>query len=371
MSEIPADQCNDAIVAAHGGAKPSTLSRYKSVNEISTELEWDKMQRLTCGVAIITFNGLRYIAQQLDSILAQTRPVEHIVISDDGSTDGTVEFLEAWVKHCPIRVTLIRNEKQQGLIKNFEKAVSAVNADVVFSCDQDDIWIRQKVALLAEAFENRPEVTLVHTDAILVDAQGRDMKTTLLGELEVTEAEKRTIRTGDAFSVFCRRNLVTGATAAFRRTLLQLALPLPASLYHDAWLASMAAATGTVCLMDISTIHYRQHGSNVVGVKKLDRLTKLRHFYWTLRNKERYSATVDSNVSVRAAVYSRLSSSSAVAISSLALAKQALEFAEFRRALPENYVLRTGSVLRNAIEGQYAKFSYEPWLDAARDILSR
>ena len=329
------------------------------------------MQTLTCGVAVITFNGLKYIAQQLESILAQTRAVVHIVISDDGSTDGTVEFLETWSRNCPVRVTLIRNVTQQGLIRNFEQAVSAVEADIIFSCDQDDVWLPEKVALLAAVFEDRPEVTLVHTDAILVDAQGIDMKTTLLGELEVTAAERNTIRTGDAFSIFCRRNLVTGATAAFRRTLLQLARPLPAALYHDAWLASMAAAIGTVCLLDIPTIYYRQHGSNLVGVKKLGRLTKLRHFYWAVKSEKPLSALLNSIIAVRAEVYSRLSSSSGVASSYLTLAKQALEFVEYRRDLPRNSLLRIGLVLRSAARGRYAKFSYEPWSDAVRDILNR
>lgn len=329
------------------------------------------MPRLTCGAAVITYNGLKYLPQQLDSIVAQNRPVDHIVIADDGSTDGTLAFLETWIKQCAIPVTLIHSQGQRGLVQNFERAVSAVNADLIFSSDQDDVWLPHKVELMAVLFEAQPELLLAHTDAILVDAQGRDMGTTLFGELEVTPAERQAIRSGDAFSVFCRRNLVTGATAAFRKSLLQLAQPLPTSTLHDTWLGLMAAATGKVQLVDRPTIQYRQHGSNVVGVKKLGRLTRLRHLYWEMRNPRPLSALVNAIVTFRSDVYTRLSNSTQAARSCTATAKQALDFAEDRGRLPGNPVLRTGAVLRNMAARRYRRFSYEPWSDMVRDILNK
>lgn len=329
------------------------------------------MKPLTLGVGLITYNGLKYLPQQLESIVSQSRAVDHIVVSDDRSTDGTWEFLETWAKNSPIRVTLIRNEQQLGLGRNFEQAVAAVEADIVFSSDQDDIWFPEKAASMAAVFERDPEVLLVHTDATLVDAQGKDMGTTLLGELELSDLEREAISKGNAFEVYCRRNVVTGATAAFRRSLLDLARPLPASLYHDAWLALMAAAIGKVQLLDTPMIAYRQHGANLVGVKKLGPVAKLRRFWWQMHGKRPLKATIRNIVAQRVALLERLSAHPGVAPSYLERAGQALEFAKRREGLPGNPITRIRRVLRDASAGHYGRFSYEPWSDALHDVLNK
>lgn len=329
------------------------------------------MQSLKCGVALITYNGLKYLPEQLASILAQTRPVSHIVISDDGSTDGTLAFLESWTRTSPVPATLIHNRKQLGVIRNFEQAIRAVDADIIFSSDQDDVWLPNKVELMAAVFEQRPEVDLVHSDAILVDAQGCDMGKTLLGELGLSAKERDTIRAGHAFHVFCRRSLVTGATAAFRKRLLEVACPLPSSMYHDAWLAFMAAATGKVHLLDKPTVHYRQHGANVVGVKKKGRITKLRQLWWDIRGPRSLSMDMQPIVTFRADVHARLAAQPGVPQPYLSLASEALDFARRRGSLPRNPIRRTGTVLQNASVGRYGRFSEAPWADALRDLLNK
>jgi glycosyltransferase involved in cell wall biosynthesis len=331
------------------------------------------MTSLTVGVAIITYNGLKYLTEQLDSILAQTRPVSHIVVSDDRSTDGTWEFLQAWSEGVKerVRVTLIRNETQLGLIANAEQAFSRVEADIVFTADQDDVWHTDKVALLAAVFEQRPEVMLVHSDAVLVDAQGRDMGKTLLGELALSPDERSAIRGGDAFLVYCRRNVVTGATAAFRRSLLDYARPLPHDFYHDAWLAFIAAAIGKVHLVEQPTIDYRQHGANLVGVRKRSALTRMRHLWWKIGGPHPLKQDTDHDVSWRSALHTRIASHPAVPSRYKTLAGEALDYARSRSAPPRNPVRRTAAVMRRALGGGYARFSYEPLADAVRDVLNK
>jgi glycosyltransferase involved in cell wall biosynthesis len=148
-------------------------------------------------------------------------------VSDDCSTDGTWAYLEAWASEAPVRVTLIRNDPPLGVSANFEQAMRLVDADIVFPADQDDVWMPNKVALLAGVFEADDSVQLAHTDAILVDANGHELGSTLFGELEISRMERRDIRSGNAFRVYCRRNVVTGAAAAFRRRLIGLVQPLP------------------------------------------------------------------------------------------------------------------------------------------------
>ena len=329
------------------------------------------MKPLTLGVGLITYNGLKYVPEQLDSILKQSRSVDHIVVSDDRSTDGTWEFLEAWAKTSPVRVTLIRNERQLGLSGNFEQAVAAVEADIIFSSDQDDVWFPDKVAVLADVFERDPDVLLAHTDAMLIDAQGKDMGKTLFGERELSRSERKAISAGNAFDVYCRRNLVTGATAAFRKSLLELARPLPAGLYHDAWLALMAAAIGKVRMLNVMSIGYRQHGSNLVGIRKLEMKEKFRRFRWSLKATVPIKTTVRGIVAQRAVLLERLAAHPGVKPSCLKGATRALAFAKRREALSGNVIFRSLSVLRDASAGNYRKFSEERWSDLVRDILNK
>jgi len=326
---------------------------------------------LTSGVALITYNGMKYLPQQLDSILTQTRVVQHIVVSDDRSTDGTWEYLEAWARNAPVRVTLVRNENQLGLSANFEQAISLVQADIVFSSDQDDVWLPNKVALLAAVFEKDVRVQLAHTDAILVDADGHDLGMTLFGALEVSDAERRAVRAGDAFRVYCRRNVVTGATAAFRRTLLPVARPLPSAFFHDAWLALMATSTGGIVMLDTPTIHYRQHGANLVGVKRLSPLAKLRQLWWEINGPRSLKGTTDNLLASMSTLHERLSTHAAVAPSHVEMAGETLQFAKYRANLSAHPVARCAAVVGAAATGRYHRFSYQPWSDALRDVLNK
>ena len=329
------------------------------------------MKPLTIGVAIITYNGLKFLPEQLDSILAQSRQVDHIVVSDDRSTDGTWEFLQRWSQSAPVRVTLIRNDEQLGLGANFEQSVAAVEADIIFTSDQDDVWVPDRVARLAQVFEQQPAVMLVHTDATLVDAQGADLGTTLLGELQLSSAERAAIHAGNAFQVYCRRNVVTGATVAIRRGLLDMARPFPRTVYHDAWLARLAAAAGEVRLLETPTIHYRQHGNNLVGVKKLSAWMKFRHVIWQLRGPAELSLTISKNHASHQALYERLLAHPGISPQALAFASQSTNFYSGRAGLPQQAIRRLGTVLKHILAGQYGKFSYAPRTDMIRDILKK
>jgi len=329
------------------------------------------MNAMTIGVALITYNGMKYLPQQLESIVAQTRRIDHLVISDDRSTDGTWEFLESWAMDAPMRVTLIRNELQLGLNRNFEQSIRALDTMVIFTCDQDDVWIPEKVALVTDVFAQHPDVLLVHTDATLVDAEGHDLGKTLLGELELTNRERAAMQSQQPFSVYCRRNLVTGATAAIRRTLLATALPLSIHHYHDAWLALIAAGIGKVYFLDRPTIFYRQHGSNLVGVKKLGMTMKLRKLSWEIRGPNPLSQRVNTDLAWRSALYERLSREPNTSRAVHDYADAARSFYQARAAYPRNPFRRILAVLRKAGTGGYGRFSYTPRSDVLRDILNK
>lgn len=224
----------------------------------------------TCGVAMCTCNAGPFLQLQLDSIAGQSRVPAHIVVCDDRSDDGTWESLQAWAMQMEssgrMRVTLIRNEERLGVSRNFEQAIRALETDVIFLADQDDIWAKTKVARLMEHLEADPSVLLVHSDAVLIDSKGKDLGKSLFEALRLSAAEQALIKSQRFFDVYCRRNLVTGTATAFRRELLTLALPFPEGWIHDEWLAACAAAQGVVAMLPDKLTEYRQHGANVIGI---------------------------------------------------------------------------------------------------------
>jgi glycosyltransferase involved in cell wall biosynthesis len=225
----------------------------------------------SCGIAMCTCNGAPYVMAQLRSFVEQTRLPDRILISDDRSDDDTWEQLNAWAAEVradkAIDVQLLRNQKRLGIARNFEQAIRALETDIVFLADQDDVWERNKIEVLANRIELDEDVLLAHSDARLVDAGGVDLGKSLYEALYLTASDRALIRQQRFFEVYCRRNLVTGATTAFRRQLLEIALPFPAEYWiHDEWLAACAAAWKNVLMLPDKLTLYRLHGSNAIGV---------------------------------------------------------------------------------------------------------
>jgi glycosyltransferase involved in cell wall biosynthesis len=229
------------------------------------------MTQLRLSIVICTYNGAAYLQQQLDSLLAQTRLPDEIVMSDDGSADASQSILQAFAERARglgIAVQLWSNPGNLGYVENFSKALQQATGDVLFLCDQDDVWRPDKLALMATRFDNDPKLLLLHSDARLVDAQGVSLGGSLFDALRLTSEEKRTIHDGRAFEVVLRRSFVTGATAALRRELTGMALPVAPDWIHDEWLTAVAAAFGPMDFIDEPLIDYRQHDANQIGMRR-------------------------------------------------------------------------------------------------------
>lgn len=223
------------------------------------------------SVVVCTYQGEAYVAEQLRTLLTQSRLPDEIIIGDDASTDGTWAIVQAFGTQARARgivVTLLRHPSRLGYVANFSASLSLAGGDIVFLCDQDDAWHADKIALMMGMFVANPELLFVHSDARLVDAEGKDLGHGVFEALEVSSHERKEVVHGDAFTVYLRRNLATGAASAFRRSLLEVALPLPADWVHDAWLAILAAATGRIAMLDDALVDYRQHGANEIGLAR-------------------------------------------------------------------------------------------------------
>lgn len=234
------------------------------------------------SVVICTWNGAAYLCAQLDSLLAQTRLPDEIVIADDVSTDASPELLRIFAgraREAGIEVQWRCNAHNLGYVGNFSRALRRATGSILFLCDQDDVWRPDKLALMAARFAADPSLLLLHSDARLVDAGGHSLHCLAFDALQLTAREKRAIHAGHAFEVVMRRSFVIGATAAMRRELLDLALPVAPGWVHDEWLTAIAAVAGRVDFIDQPLIDYRQHGGNQIGMQKRTLATKWRDLW--------------------------------------------------------------------------------------------
>jgi glycosyltransferase involved in cell wall biosynthesis len=233
------------------------------------------------SVVLCTCNGQAYLAEQLSTLLTQSRLPDEVVIGDDDSTDGTwaiVQDFAALARTRGVAVQAVRRTRRLGYVANFSAALALSSGDLVFLCDQDDAWHPDKIATMASRFLADATLTFLHSDARLVTADGADMGCGLFEALELSSTERGLIAGGEALRVYLRRNIATGATAVFRRELLDRALPVPSAWVHDAWLATLAAATGKVDFIDDPLIDYRQHDDNQIGMRPRTWQTRLVEF---------------------------------------------------------------------------------------------
>ncbi len=219
------------------------------------------------SVAMCTFNGGRYLQEQLDSIASQTRPPDEFVICDDCSSDETITIIENFARHSSFPVHLHLNDRNLGSTRNFEKATGLCSGEIIAFADQDDVWKPEKLRLLEAEFAKRPDVGLVFSDAEIVDEKLHPVGHRMWNEVGFGERERQLIRNGRALDVLLPGWTVTGATMAFRSKFRDLILPIPTSLpmIHDGWIALIVAAVAEVEFIDQPLILYRQHSEQQIG----------------------------------------------------------------------------------------------------------
>ncbi|MEJ8811745.1 glycosyltransferase family 2 protein [Variovorax ureilyticus] len=313
---------------------------------------------LSVSVALCTYNGARFIREQVLSICQQTRPPDEIVISDDASSDGCVEIARQTVAACnsersggSIALRVLANATALRVTKNFEQAVRACSGDLIALCDQDDVWVPDRLERMVAEFERRPDLLLLHSDARLVDAERRDLGQSLFHALEVVPIELERVHGGRAFDVLLRRNLVTGATTLFRRRLLDEALPFPVEWLHDEWLGIIASAIGRVDLLEDQLIEYRQHDTNQVGASRdafLDKVRKAIGSRGDIHVKRAYKAEL--------LLARLLELKEKVSAETIEKTRLKLQHQRYRAALPASRVARCAPMLREIMTGRYDRF---------------
>ncbi|MBC7603997.1 MAG: glycosyltransferase family 2 protein [Ramlibacter sp.] len=311
-------------------------------------------------VVLCTFNGARYLPKQLDSILAQTRAVQQISVYDDCSHDATPRVLESYVVACQERGTALNftiNPRNLGYAQNFSQGLAASTADVIFLCDQDDVWDPTKVEAMLSALKETG-TDLVFSDGRLVDADGQR-----IGHETVLSSYGLSARDTDAFmqnatAMLMRRNFVNGAATAVRREMALQAMPVPQNIPHDLWLALWCSMHGRLHCIGKVLYAYRQHDSNVIGMGGAGRWMDQWTSIWLdplkpRRQDLRRLQTIRRRFDSSPACYQRLLD----------------EKLSWLRAVVDepNRVKRASNIGLSLVQGRYRRFA--PTLAFLRDVL--
>lgn len=224
---------------------------------------------VTLSVALCTYNGATHLWQQLQSIAAQTRRPDELVVCDDRSTDASVEMVEAFAAEAPFPVRLYVAERNRGSTQNFASAIAQCTGSVIVLADQDDVWLPEKLARTEAEFCERPGVGLVFTDAEVVDERLRPLGYRLHESVGADLKWRERLRRAP-FQLLFTEEVVTGATLAFRSTYRDLVLPIPEEIpwLHDAWIALLISAVAEVALVPAPMLLYRQHPRQQIGAWK-------------------------------------------------------------------------------------------------------
>jgi glycosyltransferase involved in cell wall biosynthesis len=223
------------------------------------------------SVALIVYNGAKYMRTQLDSILAQTHKVDEIVVCDDASSDNTKEILEEYKKSYPDLFLLHYNKKNLGPTKNIEKAIQACTGDIILLADQDDFWEANKIETIVKWFEENPTMNGVFTNGSLINSKGKlDNKYNLWDSMGFPYKNiKSNNDLIDKLNLYINtvENALTGATLAIRKNLPFLNQPFPIikHLVHDRWLAINLAENNSLGFLEEKLIHYRIHSEQAIG----------------------------------------------------------------------------------------------------------
>jgi glycosyltransferase involved in cell wall biosynthesis len=226
------------------------------------------------SVAMCTFNGARFLDAQLESLAAQTRTPDELVICDDGSSDNTCKIVTEFARWAGFAVRLVVNDKNLGTTKNFEKAIQLCHGPIIALADQDDVWYAHKLDRIEKPF-SRSDVVAVFSDADLISEESRLLGGRLWRTLAFTRAEQKQFARGKSLEVLIRHPIITGATMAFRKEFFELVAPLPPEESHDRWIAFLLAACGRVELIPQPLMQYRRHCSQQIGPGPLTTREKL------------------------------------------------------------------------------------------------
>ncbi|QAU33635.1 glycosyltransferase family 2 protein [Janthinobacterium sp. 17J80-10] len=316
------------------------------------------------SVALCTYNGSRYLHSQLESIAAQSRLPDELVICDDASTDKTVEIISGFSQRVPFPVRLQVNPVNLGSTANFQQAILMCTGDIVVLSDQDDIWLPSKLSLMEQAFDKDEAVGAVFSDATLVDENLQPWGRTMWEHVGFTSGSQEKWTRGQRLDVLLKHVVVTGATLAFRSRYRELLLPIPTKWIHDAWTALLISACAKVELIREPQILYRQHMQNQIGARRAHLFARITEAL----NLNRANYYGDEIARYSCAKQRLAQFPEVISPQSLSQLDAKLGHLRYRASLPKWRLLRLPFILVELLKLGYCKYSFG-WQVAIKDLL--
>ena len=244
------------------------------------------------SIVLATYNGERYLKEQLDTVFQQTYPNLEIVAIDDCSSDTTVSILHHYASvHSNMKVYV--NERNMGHIKAFEKGISLSTGVFIALCDQDDIWNKHKIELL---MKEKNGYGMVFCDSAFIDEGKKNLNRKI--------SDIKNLATYNNCLPFIIGNCISGHAALFTREIALSAIPFPMDIIHDWWLAFVASSKGTVHFVNRPLVQYRQHADNFIGAIKVKGRSKKETQHDAIANirsriKSFYEKCPDTNIEAK------------------------------------------------------------------------
>jgi glycosyltransferase involved in cell wall biosynthesis len=334
------------------------------------------------SIAICTFNGEKYLSQQLESFANQTRLPDELVVGDDCSTDKTLAILEEFAVKSPFPVHIHKNKNNLGLVRNFDETIGRCSGDLIFLSDQDDVWIPTKIEKIAVEFERFPQVGLVFCNAELVDEKLSPLNSTLFDRV-FPFAEQLKAKNEKIIDVLVNKNVVAGSASAFRAKYRKFFSPIPTdfSLIHDGWIAFLLASISEVRFLEEPLLKYRQHSEQATRLiwkynekTKIQRISRLETSNQGLRYYKEREKDLTFLLETICKVEKELAANEFVkkAINDIqrhiSLSKQAGEHFNVRKNLPSLRLGRFYQVGKEVMKGRYHKYS-NGFASAFKDLI--
>lgn len=230
------------------------------------------------SVALCTYNGEKFLTEQIDSILNQSKKVDEIIVCDDGSTDKTIPILENYRSKNESIFKIYCNDVNLKSVKNFEKAISLCSGDIIFLSDQDDIWVENKIEKYVEYFNENPNIEVLASNGYCIDENSKVHDKYSIWDVPEFLREKKISFDYYAF-ISILSNVATGSTMAFKSQIRSKALPIPVikGFHHDEWIALLAAKNKTFELLNEKYYYYRIHDAQQVGGVFFDKNNKIKN----------------------------------------------------------------------------------------------
>jgi glycosyltransferase involved in cell wall biosynthesis len=321
----------------------------------------------TISIVVATYNGSKYIKEQLESLLEQSVRPDEIIVMDDCSKDDTVKIANNLLEDSIIKHKVIINERQLGVIKNFEAGIRNSSGSLIFFCDQDDVWNKEKLKVFLDTFNVNSDIGAVISDATIVDEDLSLTKNTLWSLLEFPFATDNTyvVSKREIFIEMLKRNIFTGMCMAVKRDLALKSIPFPICMLHDNWLGWNSLIKSSVAIVPYPLVYYRQHKSNVMGIKhkvSFDRIKNAGEIIKkNIENDFQRIMLIKNIVGIKVRDKYLLD-----------IMNEAIKFHQARYNLLQERVCifrDISIILEMAFKGKYNRFTFNSYLGICKDIL--